>query len=63
MVQTQAPLREKMCLFWHRVFATAASKLIQAAHGGEPRLDMFPRATAWGASRTCSCACRETPPC
>ena len=29
LVQTQAPLREKMCLFWHRVFATAATKLIQ----------------------------------
>uniref|UniRef100_UPI00277B490D DUF1800 domain-containing protein n=1 Tax=Candidatus Entotheonella palauensis TaxID=93172 RepID=UPI00277B490D len=30
MVKTEAPLREKMCLFWHRVFATAATKLIQA---------------------------------
>ena len=30
MVQTDSPLREKMCLFWHRVFATAATKLIQA---------------------------------
>ena len=30
MVMTEAPLREKMCLFWHRVFATAATKLIQA---------------------------------
>ena len=29
LVHTQAPLREKMCLFWHRVFATGASKLIQ----------------------------------
>ncbi len=26
---TQSPLREKMCLFWHRVFATGATKLIQ----------------------------------
>ena len=25
----KTPLREKMCLFWHRVFATGASKLIQ----------------------------------
>ena len=30
MATTEAPLREKMCLFWHRVFATAATKLIQA---------------------------------
>ena len=29
MVNTSSPLREKMCLFWHRVFATGASKLIQ----------------------------------
>ena len=29
LVHTKAPLREKMCLFWHRVFATGASKLIQ----------------------------------
>ena len=29
LVHTRAPLREKMCLFWHRVFATGASKLIQ----------------------------------
>lgn len=30
MVMTDTPLREKMCLFWHRVFATASTKLIQA---------------------------------
>ena len=30
MVKTSSPLREKMCLFWHRVFATAVTKLIQA---------------------------------
>ena len=29
MVMTNTPLREKMCLFWHRVFATAGTKLIQ----------------------------------
>ena len=29
LVYTRAPLREKMCLFWHRVFATGAHKLIQ----------------------------------
>ena len=29
MVMTQTPLREKLCLFWHRLFATASSKLIQ----------------------------------
>ena len=29
MAMTETPLREKMCLLWHRVFATAASKLIQ----------------------------------
>ena len=29
MVMTNNPLREKMCLFWHRVFATASTKLIQ----------------------------------
>ena len=30
MVSTRNPLQEKMALFWHRVFATAATKLIQA---------------------------------
>jgi len=30
MVMTNSTLREKMCLFWHRVFATGATKLIQA---------------------------------
>ena len=30
MVMTDSHLREKMCLFWHRVFATGATKLIQA---------------------------------
>ena len=30
MATTECPLREKMALFWHRVFATAATKLIQA---------------------------------
>ena len=30
MVVTDSPLREKMCLFWHRVFATDSRKLIQA---------------------------------
>ncbi|MCI0790995.1 MAG: DUF1800 domain-containing protein [Chloroflexi bacterium] len=30
MVNTRRPLEEKMALFWHRVFATAATKLIQA---------------------------------
>ena len=29
MVMTKTPLREKICLFWHRVFATASTKLIQ----------------------------------
>ncbi len=29
LVLSESPLREKMCLFWHRVFATGASKLIQ----------------------------------
>ena len=29
MVMTNTPLREKMCLFWHRVFATSGAKLIQ----------------------------------
>ena len=40
MVQTQAPLREKMSLFWHRVFATAATKLIQARMVAN-QLDIF----------------------
>ena len=30
LVMTDTPLREKMCLFWHRVFATASTKLIQS---------------------------------
>ena len=29
LVMTDTPLREKICLFWHRVFATASTKLIQ----------------------------------
>ena len=29
MVMTDSPLREKMCLFWHRIFATGSTKLIQ----------------------------------
>ena len=29
LVMTDTPLREKMCLFWHRLFATAHTKLIQ----------------------------------
>ena len=29
MVMTDTPLREKMCLFWHRIFATGSTKLIQ----------------------------------
>ncbi len=40
MVMTNTPLREKMCLFWHRLFATAHTKLIQ---GGvvKNQIDMF----------------------
>ena len=30
LVMTDTPLREKICLFWHRVFATASTKLIQS---------------------------------
>ena len=30
MATTENPLQEKMALFWHRIFATAATKLIQA---------------------------------
>ena len=30
LVMTDTPLREKMCLFWHRVFATGSTKLIQS---------------------------------
>ena len=40
MVKTESPLREKMCLFWHRIFATAASKLIQA-RVVTSQIDMF----------------------
>ena len=40
MVMTDSPLREKMCLFWHRVFATAATKLIQA-RVVTSQIDMF----------------------
>ena len=29
-------LREKMCLLWHRVFATASHKLIQGEGGHQP---------------------------
>ncbi len=40
MAMTNTPLREKMCLFWHRLFATAHTKLIQ---GGvvKNQIDMF----------------------
>jgi uncharacterized protein (DUF1800 family) len=30
LIMTDTPLREKMCLFWHRVFATGSTKLIQS---------------------------------
>ncbi len=40
MAITEAPLREKMCLFWHRIFATAATKLIQA-RVVTSQIDMF----------------------
>jgi hypothetical protein len=40
MVMTDTPLREKMCLFWHRVFATANTKLIQA-RPIRNQIDMF----------------------
>ncbi len=40
MVNTNAVLREKMCLFWHRIFATAATKLIQARMVTN-QIDMF----------------------
>jgi len=40
LIMTDTPLREKMCLFWHRLFATGHTKLIQ----GRPvvrQIDMF----------------------
>ena len=40
MATTDSPLREKMCLFWHRVFATGATKLIQA-RVVTSQIDMF----------------------
>ena len=40
MATTDSPLREKMCLFWHRVFATGAMKLIQA-RVVTSQIDMF----------------------
>ena len=40
MVVTDSPLREKMCLFWHRVFATAATKVVQARVVAN-QIDMF----------------------
>lgn len=40
MVTTESVLREKMCLFWHRIFATASTKLIQA-RVVTSQIDMF----------------------
>ena len=40
MIMTDTPLREKMCLFWHRVFATASSKLVQSRPVTN-QIDMF----------------------
>ena len=40
MITTKCPLREKTALFWHRVFATAATKLIQA-RVVKSQIDMF----------------------
>ena len=40
MATTRCPLLEKVTLFWHRVFATAATKLIQARPVAN-QLDMF----------------------
>ena len=49
MVMTDSPLREKMCLFWHRVFATGATKLSQARDVAN-QIDMF-RAYGMGSFR------------
>ena len=40
MVKTESPLREKICLLWHRLFATGATKLIQA-RVVTSQIDMF----------------------
>ena len=40
MAVTDYPLREKMCLFWHRVFATGSYKLIQS-RVVTSQIDMF----------------------
>ena len=40
MVKTGSPLREKMCLLWHRVFATGATKLGQTRVISN-QIDMF----------------------
>ena len=40
MAVTDYPLREKMCLFWHRVFATGSYKLIQT-RVVTSQIDMF----------------------
>ena len=40
LVMTDTPLREKMCVFWHRLFATAVHKLIQNKVGIN-QIDMF----------------------
>ena len=42
MAMTDSPLREKMCLLWHRVFATAQTKLIQGRVVNN-QIDMFRR--------------------
>ena len=46
LVMTDTPLREKMCVFWHRLFATAVHKLIQNKVGIN-QIDMF-RANGMG---------------
>ena len=42
MVMTDTPLREKMCLFWHRIFATGSTKTIQT-RVIDSQIDMFRR--------------------
>ena len=51
MTTTNAPLREKIALFWHGIFATGYPKVTNAKPLSD-QIRMFKRG-AWATSRTC----------
>ena len=59
MSTTDSPLKEKMALFWHGVFATGYAKVVQGKVLSD-QIEMF-RDIAWATSRLCWSSSPETP--